>query len=373
MYLLLIPIGLAVLWITTSGQAFTASQQSKAHTSWLSSVLKIGVLPIVFITQQAVQLTKWIAAELFPAFKYAEKAMAGWLGAMGLVNGYSDGQQYRMTQAMHNTASWANITLRGEIGKKAAHDAKATSLSYLKGTVAPPPIKRVTQREIDIEFQKLIESNFVKQLEEHDPRFKWDKDKWLKYLGLLPALGDVVVHPKPTHPQPQHQPQPVAPPQKTTLPHTDDKPNPEPGTQVVPGVISAKDKWARGQIVNLKKRNRSLIDRLGPLAFLAITIPALTTLIGLLECKNFGRFARGICHVPTNLFNDLMALLFDTLILADICEVIDLVESGFGVVEGPLTDFIGGVGGALCHGDFKAPPAMVVPQLHLWDSSQIAA
>lgn len=379
--LIIIPLALLVLLMFSTGAALTSQNQAQAHGSFWTDFLKLTLGPLIWTAEQSVKLAKYLAHFMYPALRSAERSVAGWFAANGTITFWQGNHAHRTAHAVLNVADWANKDLRREIVEKAHAESSATFTKNAYTKAPPLPQRRLTQKEVDAEFQKLIEANFVKQLNEHYPKHDWDPSKWRKYLGILPALGSAVVHPKPTTPRvvPRPQPKPgtggvpIAPAQPTTLPHTDDHPNPDPGTQTVPGVVSGKDKWARGQIVKLRKIENNTRRHLGPLAFLGLPLAAITTLIGLLECKNFGKFQRGICAIPGNIFKDLLNLLLDVFILADICEVMTLVQDGFGVVEGPLTDFIGGVGGALCHGDYDPPPAMAVPQLYLWSPAQIAA
>lgn len=306
--------------------------------------------------------------------------MSKWFSGHGQAYKYNIDHGYRNSAGIHATARWVKGTVRPEILARALNQAEAANLKNALTKAPTLPQRRITQKEADAAFAALIAANFPKLLGHEFPKWDWDPNQWTKWLGILPALGGAVVGRPKTAPTPVPAPKPapvkttvpIAPPIPTTLPHTDDQPHPEPGTQVIPGVISGKDKVARGQIQTLKKVETSRWKHLGPLAFLALPAASIATLIGLLECRNFGRFARGICSIPTSIFNDLLGLLLDTLILADICDVVTLVQDAFSLVEGPLTDFIGDVGGALCHGDFDAPPLMQVPQVNLWTAPQIA-
>lgn len=346
-----------VLLVAALGAALVASLTAKGLTGWLGEAFNIITAPI----QLGVRLAEWIASKMKPAYDSVEKRVTGWFGGHGQVYKYNIDHAYRNSAATHAVTRWVIGDVKPTILARALNQAETAAAKNALTKAPPLPQRRITQREADIEFQRLIEANFVKLLKDDYPKFDWDKSKWWKWLGILPALGGAVVTQPKTAPTPVPAPKPapvkttvpIAPPIPTTLPHTDDQPHPEPGTQVIPGVISGKDKVARGQIQTLKKVETNRWKHLGPLAFLALPAASIATLIGLLECRNFGRFARGICSIPTNLFNDLLGLLLDTLILADICDVITLVQDAFGLVEAPLTDFIGGVGGALCHGDYQ--------------------
>lgn len=361
MPLVLIGIGvLAIMWFSL-GSALTSSQQSQAHTQWYSWLAGAVVAIPVELTKASIQLAKYLAHFMYPGLQYAETRVAQYFAGLGQQQKWTADHVYRQSLALGQFSAFVTTVFHRQILKEAEHTADIANAKNALTKAPPLPQRRITQHEADIRFQQLIGENFTSELKDKDPKFDWGKFKWIAFLGLGDLhQGAVVVAPrtpvKPQAPmkvQPLPKPSPIAPAQPTTLPHTDDKPTPDPGVQVVPGVVPGKDKWARGQIVRLKQFEISTRKHLGPLAFLAIPAAGITTLIGLLECKNFGRFARGICAIPTNLFNDLLGLLLDTLILGDICDVITLVQDAFGVVEGPLADFIGGVGGALCHGDYE--------------------
>lgn len=354
--LLYLTIEELVLLIAALGAALIAALSSKSLTGWLGEVWNVLTVPI----KVAVRLAEYVAHFMKPAYDSVEKRVTGWFAGHGQVYKYNIDHAYRNSYAIGNVTRWVNVPVRAQILAKALNQAEAANLKNALTKAPTLPQRRITQKEADAAFAALIAANFPKLLEQDFPKWDWDPNQWKKWLGVLPALGGAIVGPPKTTPTPVPAPKPapvkttvpIAPPIPTTLPHTDDNPHPEPGTQIIPGVISAKDKVARGQIQTLKKVETNRWKHLGPLAFLAIPAAGIATLIGLLECKNFGRFARGICSIPTSLFNDLLGLLLDTLILADICDVMTLVQDAFGVVEGPLTDFIGGVGGALCHDDF---------------------
>ena len=367
--LLYLSIEELVLLFAALGAALLAGLHAKSFGGWFAETFGFLAMPIVVL----VRFAEYIASFLKPAYDSVEKRVTGWISGLGQTYKYNVDHAYRNAFATQSVATWANTKLRSDILKKAKAEAEISNQKNALTKAPPLPQRRITQREVDIEFQKLIESLTPAEKLKIYPKWDWDPDDWKKWLGVLPALGGAVVGKPKTAPTPVPAPKPapvkttipIQPPQPTTLPHTDDSPNPEPGTQIIPGVISGKDKVARGQIQTLKKVETNKWKHLGPLAFLAIPAAGISTLIGLLECKNFGKLARGICSIPTGIFNDLLGLLLDTLILADICAVISLIETGFGLVEGPLTDFIGDVGAALCHGDYSAPPALNVPALRL--------
>lgn len=371
--LVIIPIGLFAIWYFAYGQALLSQNTAQAHSSWLGWLVNQVKATVAADIQQVVQLSKFIAHYMFPALEFAEKKVAAWFAANSTIIEWQGNHAHRTAKAVFNVADWANKDLRREIVERAKAEAANEVGKNALTKVPPVPQRRLTQRQVDIEFQRLIEGNFTRELAKHDPKFDWDPKQWRKYLGILPALGGAVVHPHPTTPQivPQPQPQPgtgtvpIGPPQPATLPHTDDQPNPDPGTQVVPGVVSGKDKWARGQVVKLNKKQTSILNHLGPLAFLTIPLAGITTLIGLLECKNFSRFLPKFCSMPTNLLSDLLALITDFLILTNICTVLPWIEDAANEVLPFLTEFTTGAAALACSGGRQISPTLTVPTLQL--------
>lgn len=364
MVALLIPIGIIALWYFAYGAALTSANTSQAHTTWYGWITgALLAVPVTFV-KYSVELAKYVAHFMFPALKSAEHHVASFFAHYEIVQEWQANHAHRTAKATYNVAWWAKTKLKSQILARAHEDASATFTRDAFTKAPPVPQRRLTQHQVDVEFQRAIEGQFVTHLKNDFPKFDWDPDQWRKWLGVLPALGGAVVHPHPATPKvvpqplpkPGTGPVPIGPPQPVTLPHTDDHPNPDPGTQLVPSVISGKDKWSRGQIVKLRKKQTSLLDHLGPLAFLALPIAGITTLIGLLECKNFKRFLNPFCAMPTNLLNDLLALITDFFILTDICEVITIVDDAFGEISGPLVSFTDDAVGALCHGKFPEHP-----------------
>ena len=78
-----------------------------------------------------------------------------------------------------------------------------------------------------------------------------------------------------------------------------------------------------------------------------------------------GRLARSLCGLSGQALNDLLGLVVDVLIVEDVCQVIVLLEDALSLVQGPLNGFVDVVDGALCHGDYDAPPVVNVPALSL--------
>lgn len=373
MPLVLIGIATLALFYFALGSALQSASTAQAHTAWYVWITKAVLAVPIEATKLSIQLAKYLAHFMYPGLQYAEDHVSGWFQGLGQATKYNRDHAYRTSYALSNFATWVSTSFHEQILYDAEHAAKIANAKNALTKAPPLPQKRLTQHEVDIEFQRLIESLTPSQLEQIDPKRGWDKDKWLKYLGILPALGDHVVTTQPVQPapvkvktaQPVTPTVPIGPPQPTTLPHTDDAPNPEPGTQLVPGVVSAKDKWARGQIVKLRDFEESTRRHLGPLAFLAIPIAGITTLIGLLECKNVQRGLKGFCSMPSNLLNDLLALITDFLVLTNICTVLPWIEDAANEVLPFITEFTTGAAALACSGGRQISPTLTVPTLQL--------
>lgn len=329
MVLLAIPLGILALWFLTTATALNSQNEAQSHKEFWSWLAAAAISPLTWALKESVFYAKVIAKWMWPGLKFAEKKVAGYFIGLSMYDLYNGRQRHRAIVALSNVQSWADKVLRREITNESRALARA-DISHWFTTKAPTkPQRRITTKDVDVEFQRLIEANFGRELNKNFPKWDWDPGQWKKWLGVLPALGGAVVTQPHQAPQPQPQPNPKPSPnpaenpatQPTTLPHTDDNPNPDPGTQVVPGVISGKDKWARGQIVQLKKRENHRWSHLGPLALLALTPLAIKTLIGLLECKNIQRLRKPFCSMPSEFVNFLLGIAAAALTAVELCNI----------------------------------------------------
>ena len=107
----------------------------------------------------------------------------------------------------------------------------------------------------------------------------------------------------------------------------------------------------------IKRRLRRVEALLGVTAFAAVMARVLR--IPSPHCLTrgpIGKVARRLCGLGSEALNDLLSLLVDVVLVADICQVVNMLESGLEIIQGPLDDIVGVVGGSLCHGDYAAPP-----------------
>lgn len=79
---------------------------------------------------------------------------------------------------------------------------------------------------------------------------------------------------------------------------------------------------------------------------------------------NIGRVSRALCGLSTNALNDLLGLLVDLLVLQNICEVITLMEKGFGLVEPELASWLGTATAQFVHCGYDLPAPLQLPALN---------
>lgn len=136
------------------------------------------------------------------------------------------------------------------------------------------------------------------------------------------------------------------------------------GAVAIPGALGIPLVWR--EIHGLTKRNLAIVRRLRRLeALLGVTglAIAMANVLGLganwrcLTRGNIGRTARKLCGLPSHVLDDLLGLLVDVVLVADICQVITLLTEGLSIIQGPIDTLVTVAEGALCHGDYNAPPA----------------
>ena len=86
---------------------------------------------------------------------------------------------------------------------------------------------------------------------------------------------------------------------------------------------------------------------------------------GWIRCSNWGRIGRVGCRLPTHLLDDLLVLLTDFAVLANICTVLPWLEAAFDEVAAPLVDTLAAAGSALRCGGGLGDEVLEVPALYL--------
>ena len=125
-------------------------------------------------------------------------------------------------------------------------------------------------------------------------------------------------------------------------------------------------KAVEGWLSNVWRDIRSHPLGLATGAFVGAVTFALGRLgLGWLRCSNVKKIGSQLCGMPTGLFESLLALVTDFLVLTNICTVIPWLESAFSEVAGPLIGTLTKAGAGLCGGPTDLPTEMTVPQLYV--------
>jgi len=130
---------------------------------------------------------------------------------------------------------------------------------------------------------------------------------------------------------------------------------------------------ARHGIDYLERLEQRLTKRLGRVEVLLGTVglaAALARVFGLPDWRcltrgNIGQTARALCGIPSHLLQDLLGLITDFLVLANICDVIPWLETAFSDVAAPLISTLTDIGAGLCNPADERPATLDVPSLLL--------
>jgi len=126
------------------------------------------------------------------------------------------------------------------------------------------------------------------------------------------------------------------------------------------------------EVPRLRREERAIAKRLGKVE----TLLGVTALAGVMagvlgvsrSCLtrgNVGRVARKLCGLNAQAIEDLLGIIADVVLIADVCAVTRLLNEAVSLIEQPITDFVTVFEGALCHGDFSAPPTTPALSLSL--------
>jgi len=308
----LVGIGLFALCVgfVAYGMAGIHHSQSQGFLGWIASQAVDTAKAAVWITEQIVPLTSFLLHELGKAYEATYSLLATWLGGVENFVRMSGAATYYFALAMNDWTQWL---LKTEL-PRVIHGI-TTPVIRAGNTIVKriQPIEKIVYR-----IPKLTKAAVAAAIAAalpgviaHDiPYFDWLK-KHLKALERILAGAA--------------------------------------GAVIGLNIPSIKD------LIGIRKRIGKLEKALTHKAAAALVVTALATLgLSWIRCTNWKRLGRGVCGLPSSVISDILGLITDVFILADICEVIKLTDSAFGVVEGPLASFVGNVGGALCHGDYPA-------------------
>lgn len=329
MPLVLVPLAILLTAFVAYGTAFLARSQGSAWANWVKDALGATFLVGDILTQAAVNLTKWIAHEVGAHFGQVEFQTVQWLAALGNAIDYSAQSIAGIGYDLHRFSRWLVLQ---EIPK----------LIHALPNAVTTVVHGITKRIVTVERTVVKLPGLTKAqvraavavaipgIIAHDlPYFEWLK-KHLKTLERI-AAGAA-------------------------------------GTVIGAAIPIPKD------LLGIRTRIGKIEKSIVGVAAAGLVATALARLgVTWIRCNNWKRLGRGICNLPASAISSLLSLLTDVFLLADICEVVKLLQDAYAEVEQPIATLVGDVGGALCHGDFDAPPVMEVPAVNLWNSSQIAA
>jgi hypothetical protein len=83
-----------------------------------------------------------------------------------------------------------------------------------------------------------------------------------------------------------------------------------------------------------------------------------------LRSGNVGKVARRLCGLSPRALEDLLGLIADALILANICQVITLLQEGLSFIEPEVTAFVTALETWACYGDTEKPPKLAPVALY---------
>jgi hypothetical protein len=119
----------------------------------------------------------------------------------------------------------------------------------------------------------------------------------------------------------------------------------------------------RGLTKRLAKLERRM-HRVEGLLAAGVLAAAMANVLGVtarcLRSGNVGKVARKLCGLSPRALEDLLGLIADVVILADICEVITILEDGLSLIDGPLNDWIATADAMFVHCNYDLPPATTV-------------
>lgn len=311
------------------GLAFLSRSAGGGIFGFLTGFLKIGLAPLLFIEQQVVSLTKWLTHAIGSHFLQVEGGAVAWLGSLTAVSDYTWKSLAGIAYDLHDFSRWLVLTeipkLVHALPNAVTHVVHGVTkrMTVIERTIVKLP--GLTKAQVRAAVAVAIPGIIIHDL----PYFDWLK-KHLKALERVIAGAA--------------------------------------GAVIGAHIPLVKD------LLGIRKRLGKLEHLLTRKAALALVATALATLgVNWIRCNNWKRLGRGVCGLPSSAISALLGLATDVFILADVCRVVLLLEDALKAIEPELASFIGEVGGALCHGDFNAPPVLTGPAVYTWDASQIAA
>lgn len=312
-----------------------------------------------FLVDKAIHLAVDFANFMAPYFIQAKNRQINFFHQLGQLAHYGAHFAHRTAVTMLNFNTWL-------LGVHIPYIQKATAghagdVAGVKVRTQPFTKAQLATIEATMEAQAVrqIEAALPGIIARPFPQINWDASKWRKWLFPGAIAGGLTI--------------PGATGGSGTLGKSGT------GAGVVPK--AAPGTWEADYEKTQNKINSRVNTRLRKMNWLlAFTGAGALVFAGLaklglqwLKCPNVGKLGRFICHIPHGLFDELLGLIADVLILTDWCAVLPAISAGFDEIEGPLTQMIDAAGDALCAGKYAAPPKMVVAATGEWLPAQIAA
>lgn len=140
------------------------------------------------------------------------------------------------------------------------------------------------------------------------------------------------------------------------------------GAVIHPGHTLTLPKSWYGLTKRLARLERRMHRAEGWLAAGALAV-AMANVLGVtakcLRSGNVGKVARRLCGLSPRALEDLLGLIADALILANICQVITFLQDGLSFIEPEVTAFITDLETWACYGDTEHPPRLPAVTLYL--------
>lgn len=290
------------------GMLFLHRSIGGGFVGWIGSQIKDTVAAVPWIGSQVIKLTSWLSHAVGSQFTQVEQHAVSWLSALADYLDYTGesiaGIMYDLKNSVHWLVAHEIPKLIRGLPSSVTHlvHSITTRVVHVERTIVKLP--GLTKAQIRAAVAVAIPGIIAHDL----PYFDWLR-KHLKALERVIAGAT--------------------------------------GAVIGSAIPSIKD------LIGIRKRIGKIERAIVGTAAIGLVATAIAALGGSwVFCRNWKRLGRGVCGLPSNIISDILGLITDVFILADICEVIKLTDDAFGVVEGPLASFVGNVGGALCHGDY---------------------
>lgn len=302
--------------------------QSTGFLGWLAQAA--GNLPIFggFSARQILKLDQWMTHMLGRHFKQVERKAVAWLVGLKQYAGWMAASAVYPAVAAAQFARWLlhselprQITGRTKHTTQTAEHADATAAKAAKAAsdVAKSHPGKVTARQV---------TKIERVAMPHAEEWSWINHHWK-------ALQHAVTHPG----------------------------------VILPGLaLPVPLRWFGRTTKQLRAHNRRLarLEKLiGVTAFAAVMARVLGVTPRCLRSGNVGKVARRLCGLTPRALEDLLGLIADALILANICQVITVLQDALAFIEPEITAFITAAEAWACYGNTEHPPDTTAIALNL--------